>query len=190
MFPINALDSHLFIFCGFSPWNRFRPVKIRFDRITFPVFLYFIKFIASVCRISKTFTNNRIAHPIYKLFVFGHGNLRLIHPERLHRYFFCRYGSPPKRILFFGAHLQRTSFYQHHAIRGGFVPCRSTDTCHLSARCAGASSYHASHTRRKQSDQQRHCYTVFTSHSFLHNYKIRILLCLFLLFLNKLISIA
>lgn len=42
MMLIYAFDSHLFILCRPLPGNGFRPIQIRFDRISFPVFFYLI----------------------------------------------------------------------------------------------------------------------------------------------------
>ena len=39
---IYALNSHLLIFCRPPPRNRLRPIQIRFDRISFPIFFYLI----------------------------------------------------------------------------------------------------------------------------------------------------
>ena len=48
----------------------------------------------------ESFTDDRVAYPEQKLFIFSIGNFCFIHPERFNRYWFVVFWSPPNRVLF------------------------------------------------------------------------------------------
>jgi len=83
---IETLDSTCFIFIRVSPRNWTIPVKIRLYRITFLVLFNLESLVSTVSRVGKTFADNRVAYPIYELFVFSISNFGFIHPETINRH--------------------------------------------------------------------------------------------------------
>ena len=102
---VHALDGSLLILIGIAPRYRLRPVDMRSYRITVSVLLDYKILIPSVSRIGKTFTDDGITHPKHKLLVFCVCNLRLIHPESIHRHTFGIGFQVPQRIILGWPHL-------------------------------------------------------------------------------------
>ena len=78
---INTLDGSLLVLAWVFPRDIPAPVKVWSDGIAIFVLLNFKLFVASIGRVGESLTDNRIAHPVYKLLVFAVGDFVLVHPE-------------------------------------------------------------------------------------------------------------
>ena len=92
------------------------------DGIALTVFFDFEFLVSAVCRVGETFADDGVAHPEYKLFVFGVSDFGFVHPESVDADASRIGGEIPCAIGFLHAYFHGTAVDEHHAVGGRFGP--------------------------------------------------------------------
>lgn len=124
------------------------------DGIALTVFFYFEFLVAAVCRVGKTFADDGVAHPEYKLLVLGIGDFGLVHPESVDAYTSCIGYEIPGAVGLLHAYFHGASVDEHHAVWRGFGPRGTAHSGDFAAggtaRAGGASAQGYGQSRGRQ----------------------------------------